>query len=109
MTPEMFEDLSACCAVINAFGDSGSPTSWSVLDGFALERAGVPTCTIVTEVFSDKARRETEALGMEALPLIVIPHPVGQLPRDQIARIADRITEDIIFALTGKAAELTSP
>lgn len=73
----------------------------------SLEKAGVPSCTVVTEVFAGKARREAEALGMDALPILVIPHPVGQLSRDQMRAITDQHLDDILACLSSPASELT--
>lgn len=55
-----------------------------------LERAAIATCTVITEPFAPKSRREAEALGMAELPFLILPHPVGQLPHDEMRRIADR-------------------
>ena len=51
---------------------------------------------MITEVFAFKARKEAEANGMAALPLVIIPHPVGQLPSDQVQAIADAALDEIL-------------
>ena len=61
---------------------------------------------MITEVFGAKARREAEALGMDALPLVIIPHPVGQLSKQQMRDITDENLEEILFALSGDVAKL---
>jgi hypothetical protein len=61
---------------------------------------------VITEVFAAKARREAEALGMDALPLVIIPHPVGQLSKQVMREITDRYLEEILFALSGDVASL---
>jgi hypothetical protein len=42
-----------------------------------LELRGVPTVTIVSDVFETLARGESAGLGMARLPLLVVGHPVG--------------------------------
>lgn len=63
---------------------------------------------MITEVFAPKARREAEALGMNALPLVIIPHPVGQLSKQQMRDITDANMDEILLALVGDAATLTA-
>ena len=73
-----------------------------------LEKSGIPSCTVVTDVFDGKARREAEALGLEALPLIVLPHPVGQLPREDMERLTGERWDDVLFILTAPREKLTA-
>lgn len=61
---------------------------------------GVPTATVVSEPFAFKARREVEALGFGDLPIIVLPHPIGQLPRDEMREIATASFDEVLFILT---------
>src|SRR3546814_4244795 len=42
----MLDELAQCDAVINAYGDCGSCTSWCIHDGVKLEKRGVPTATV---------------------------------------------------------------
>ena len=73
-----------------------------------LESAGVPTCTVITDVFAFKTRKEAEVLEMAALPLVILPHPVGQLPADRMRDITDQHLAEIRFALTGADADLVA-
>ena len=43
---------------------------------------------------------------MDALPLVIIPHPVGQLSKQVMREITDRHLEEILFALSGDVASL---
>ncbi len=54
---------------------------------------------MVSEAFAFKARHEAEAKGWASLPILVIPHPVGQLPADQVRAIADASYDEILMAL----------
>ena len=73
-----------------------------------LEKAGVPTCSVMTEVFAFKTRKEAEVLEMGALPLVIIPHPVGQLPDKDMRRITDENFAEFEFALTGDVDQIAS-
>ena len=37
---------------------------------------------------------------MPALPLVIIPHPIGGIDRDEVARKADTIAEEVIEVMT---------
>jgi len=43
----------------------------------SLERAGTPAVVVTTTAFESLAHHEAHTLGMEDLPLVVIPHPLG--------------------------------
>lgn len=45
---------------------------------------------------------------MNALPLVIIPHPVGQLSKQQMRDITDANMDEILLALVGDAATLTA-
>lgn len=55
---------------------------------------------MISVPFAFKSRRESEALGMGALPLLVLPHPVGQLPRDEMRAVTDESFPEVEFILT---------
>jgi hypothetical protein len=40
------------------------------------------------------------------LPLIILPHPVGQLPRHALDALADQSIDQILAAITRPRAEL---
>jgi hypothetical protein len=42
-----------------------------------LERRGIPTATMISHVFNDYTRGLCRMQGLDALPLVVIPHPVA--------------------------------
>lgn len=105
--------LRTCDAIVNAFGDCGSCSSWSVHDGIALERAGIPTATVITAPFAYKGRFEAESLGFGDLPLVVLPHtwaktPLGQLPDDTVRAIAVAAYGEIEFAITAPSTDVAA-
>ncbi|MGH3756655.1 UGSC family (seleno)protein [Actinophytocola sp.] len=102
--PALLREVSTCDVVVNAFGDCGSCSSWSVHDGVALERAGVPSISVISEPFGIKVRLEVESWGVPELPVQILPHPIGQLPRERMRAIADDAFDEVVFALTNEAS-----
>jgi hypothetical protein len=53
---------------------------------------------LVTEAFHGFAQELLAQRNAGSLPLVVVPHPVGGIPRE---RAAARVTEDVIDAVVG--------
>ena len=66
----------------------------------ALERRGIPTATFVTHVFHDYARGLCRMQAMEALPIVVIPHPVAARPVDELREKVRSVHAALRAALT---------
>ena len=64
-----------------------------------LEQRGVPTATMGTFEFEQLARLEAKNRGIEALPLALIPHPLGGIHEDEVVRKADLAIEAVLKAL----------
>ena len=45
-------------------------------DGITLERQGLPTATIITNVFVTTAQAYTKLMGVPGFPYIICPHPI---------------------------------
>lgn len=101
--------LSANCdAVVNAYGDCGSCTSWCVYDSVDIEGEGVPTATVNSEEFVRLGQSESRSLGMPGLPLVTVPHPMGDIERDTVRERAESAVGEIVEVLTGDAEKLES-
>ena len=60
-----------------------------MLDGIVLEKAGVPSASIVTDVFEVTGRAMAEQWGQPFYRFLIMPHPIGNLSEaelDQRAR-----------------------
>ena len=60
-----------------------------MLDGILLEKTGVPSASIVTDVFEVTGRAMAEQWGLPYYKFLVMPHPVANLREaalDQRAR-----------------------
>ena len=55
---------------------------------------------MVTQPFLEPARLNAAAMGAPRLPLIVLPHPVGDLTAEEVAEMARRAYPLIVTALT---------
>jgi hypothetical protein len=98
--------VEACDAVVNAYGDCGSCTSWCVHDSVTLERRGVPCATINTREFVMLGQSEAIALGLPGLPIVVVPHPIGDSPEADVRRKARDVADEIVRVLTEDAAKV---
>lgn len=96
----------ACDAVVNAYGDCGSCTSWCVYDSIDLEKKGTPVATINSDEFIKLGQSEAQALGIPGLPLVRVAHPMGDLPREDVVERAEGAIEEIVDVLTTDADAL---
>ena len=65
-----------------------------------LEQRGVPTATLGTFEFEALARLEAKNRGIEALPLALVPHPLGGIAEDEVMKKADLAIEAVVKAVT---------
>jgi hypothetical protein len=65
-----------------------------------LEKAGIPTATVVTTEFLTLAKTECATRGINGLPLVEVPHPVGTISLDALNKIAEATVESIVEGLT---------
>lgn len=98
--------VAECDAVVNAYGDCGSCTSWCVHDSVTLERRGIPCATVNTKEFVMLGQSEAIALGLPGLPIVAVPHPIGDLPEEDVRQKARNVAEEIARVLTEDAAKV---
>jgi len=53
-----------------------------------------------TLAFEALARLEARNRGLEALPLALVPHPLGGIHEDEVLRKADLVIESVVKAVT---------
>ena len=66
----------------------------------SLERRGIPTATLITHVFDDYARGLCRMQGLDALPIVVIPHPVAARPEPELRERVRVVHGELRAALT---------
>ena len=71
-----------------------------------LEQRGVPTATMGTFEFEALARLEARNRGIEALPLALVPHPLGGIHDEEVVKKAD-LAIDAIAHFAARVNEQT--
>ena len=96
------KDLAARSGlVIAGVGDCGGCSACSLHDAIQLEQLGVPAVLIVTEPFVPMIDAFAVSLGMPGYAsIVVLPHPVSSLGRDELREIAERAAPDVARCLT---------
>lgn len=73
-----------------------------------LETAGIPTAVICSDEFGPLGRAEAQVLGLGALPLLPIPHPLAGNDAALVRAKAEAIADEVLAALTDSAAALAA-
>jgi hypothetical protein len=66
-----------------------------------LEGRRVPTVVMGTFEFEALAHLEAQNRGLAALPLALVPHPLGGISADEVRAKADLAVEAVVKAVTG--------
>src|SRR5262249_37303048 len=98
-SPELEQIAESCDFVINAVADCGSCTAWSVHDSIELEKKGVPTVTVLTDVFHELGKEVATSMGAPDIRMSVIAHPIGELRESEIRERAKGSYADIFSTL----------
>ena len=69
-------------------------------DAVALEGLKVPTVTVVSTAFAPLAQVVSEGIGQMSLPIIVVPHPLGDREVSVIRKYGEDIAEQCARVLT---------
>lgn len=70
-----------------------------MLDGIVLEKAGVPSAAIVTDLFEVTGRAMAEQWGLPYYKFLTLPHPTANLTEAELDRRARAITPDVVKLL----------
>ncbi len=68
-------------------------------DGVFAARAGIPAVAILTEEFVVQGEFVARAVGMPAIPRVIIEHPVSGTGRENLTRVAREVTPRLLKAL----------
>lgn len=68
----------------------------------------MPTVTICSSEFVALGRAEAEALGMPALPLAIIKHPLGGLAAEEVQQRAASVLNTVEQLCTASEQQLAS-
>jgi Trm5-related predicted tRNA methylase len=86
--------------LVLALGDCGSCTSGSILDSAHFEAEGVPTVTIVSELFKVVSQKEAATCGLPDMPIVVVPHPVATHSAEELEQLGREISTQVAAGLT---------
>ena len=67
-----------------------------MLDGILLEKHGVPSASIVTEVFEATARAMAEQWGVPTYRFLMMPHPIANLTEKELDQRAREIAPEVV-------------
>ena len=70
-----------------------------MLDGIVLEKAGVPSAAIVTDVFEITGRAMAEQWGVPAYRFLVMPHPIANLTETELDQRAREMAPQVVKLL----------
>jgi hypothetical protein len=70
-----------------------------VLDGILFEKRGVPSASIVTDIFEGTGRAMAEAWGAPRYKFLVMPHPIANLTEAELDQRAREIAPEVVKLL----------
>src|SRR5262249_54429094 len=100
---ELDEIAKQCDFAINAVADCGSCTAWSIHDSIELEKRGVATITVVTDVFEELSKEAAGSMGAANIRMATITHPLGELKEHEVRARAKKNAGKIIERLMAPA------
>jgi hypothetical protein len=84
--PFIHEMAAETDLAISGVGHCGSSSPWSVIDAVNLEKAGVPTVTLLSRSFCPLGQIVARGEGHHGLPIVMLPHPIGEADESRIAQ-----------------------
>jgi hypothetical protein len=85
---------------ISGVGHCGSSSPWSVIDAVNLEKAGIPTVALISRSFCPLGQIVARGVGHPGLPIVMLPHPIGEANPDNIARKGSDAAAAVVRLLT---------
>lgn len=99
---DIYEELHQYDAVLTAYGDCGSCSSWTIHDAIQLEAASIPTVVFCSEEFTTLCQFESENQSCPGLPIVEFEHPIADVAPEVVReeRVTDAICDEVVEALT---------
>lgn len=88
---------------ISGVGHCGSSSPWSVIDAVNLEKAGVPAVALISRSFCPLGQIVGRGVGHTGLPIIMLPHPIGEADEARIAQKGVDAAAECVRLLTTQA------
>ena len=70
-----------------------------MLDGILLERKGVPSASIVTDVFEVTGRAMARQWGVPTYRFLIMPHPIANLTEAELDQRAREMAPEVVKLL----------
>ena len=70
-----------------------------MLDGILFEKHGVPTASIVTDVFEETGHAMAQAWGVPGYKFLSMPHPIANLTEAELDQRAREMVPQIVQLL----------
>ena len=70
-----------------------------MLDGIVLEKNGMPSASIITDVFERTGRAMAEQWGVPTYKYLAMPHPIANLTEAQLDQRAREIVPEVVKLL----------
>jgi hypothetical protein len=71
-------------------------------DGIEMEKRGVPAASIITSAFVQTAKATAKVDGNPSYPFVVVEHPIGRLPQEQLEQRVKDAVPQILKILQGE-------
>jgi hypothetical protein len=107
--PLLSSMVEECDAVVIAWGHCGSCTSGVTRDGLLFADRGIPTVTLICDIFWDYSAWLGGALGLANLPRLQIPFPTSGTGEANQRAWAERLAPQIVEKLTAVDADRAPP
>jgi hypothetical protein len=106
--PFIAEMAAESDVAISGVGHCGSSSPWSVIDAVNLERAGIPAVALISRSFCPLGQIVGRGVGHQALPIVMLPHPIGEADKDHIAQKGRDAAAECVRLLTTQAETVTA-
>lgn len=99
---ELDEFLDSIDIAVVGLGNCGSCTGWTIRDALAAADRGLPTTAICTEVFEELGRQLATHGGRSGLRLHILPYPLNEKQREEVAAVAWEHLDGVVKAMGAK-------
>jgi hypothetical protein len=104
--PFIAEMARASDVAISGVGHCGSSSPWSIHDAINLERAGCPAIALISRSFCPLAQIVAKGVGYPALPIVLLPHPIGEAHTTKISAKGSEAAADCVRLLTSPGTKV---
>jgi hypothetical protein len=98
--PFIAEMAAETDVAVSGVGHCGSSAPWSVIDAVNLEKAGVPTVTLISRSFCPLGQLVARGEGHGGLAIVMLPHPIGEADGARVAQKGVDVAVECVRLLT---------